>query len=92
MTVARLVIMIGTNRDRAAATIGVESVGARDVEPAIRVVDEKDAVGYGDADDHQDAHERRDREALPGRHEREDDPDEGDRNGEEHDERQSAAT
>jgi hypothetical protein len=35
-------------------------------EPSRRVVDEQDAVRHGDADDHEDAHERGDREALSG--------------------------
>jgi acyl-CoA synthetase (AMP-forming)/AMP-acid ligase II len=85
--VARLVIMMGTKRDRAASTMA-STFSFPSRRAAVRVVDEEDAVRHGDADDHQDAHERRDREALPGRHEREDDPHERHGDGEEHDERQ----
>ena len=72
MTVARLVIAMGTKRERAAAMIASTLVDALD-EPAVGVVDEQDAVRDGDADDHQDAHQRGDREALPGGHQREHD-------------------
>ena len=73
MTVARLVIAMGTNRDRAAATMASTLSTPVVVEAAVRVVDEQDAVRDRDADDHEDAHQRRDREALTGGHEREHD-------------------
>ena len=53
MTVARLVIAMGTKRERAAATIA-STLSTPSLEAAVRVVDEQDAVGHRDADDHQD--------------------------------------
>ena len=88
MTVARLVIAIGTNRERAAATmafvLSVPSSESRRWASSTSRIPFETAMPMT----MRIAHQRGDREALPGGHEREDDPHERDGNREEHDERQ----
>ena len=86
ITVAKLVIAIGTKRDR---DHRFDLVDAFADEASVRVVDKQDSVRHRDADDHEDSQQGGDREALTGGEQREHDSDERHRNGEEHDERKA---